>query len=517
MQDIFNRRLEIVYPALTPREDADINYDVDINYLNLVESSNVGLYHVFNIYLESSKPDTFANYTLFNASSSSSTITSIEYNTPNISVSGLYVGQSLSAYSNNLFSIVVSAGWSRPDGSSITIEFLNGVTAVINVIAGSRFLFIPRSEMVEFVSFMTDVITSRNGTEQRRSLRKYPRISISTSWIEHEIEKQNKVKNQTTSNGGHILGNGFWHMAQRIDTPTTGTNIIYVDTTTSTYEAGSYVVLWDIESDDHEILRIDSVADTQITTLSNIENTYAKAMVAPYFFMINATPMVWHEHQNHTEFEFEGITTVPLDVSAYTFNTLYGGVGVFPYQCNIYEKSSIPIEIENNYYEFDSYTGSLSKVGLWDSSKRTIQVGIHAKTRAECWELRQLLYYLRGRQKTVWIPTFNTDFVATADLSGTSITCSNNGYSQYIFSADTIFNHIGIYESGESPVYAEITNAVESGDSQTLTISESVSAIKEDVNLCLLVLSRLNSDTIEIEWVSPSECYCILEFISVKE
>lgn len=207
----------------------------------------------------------------------------------------------------------------------------------------------------------------------------------------------------------------------------------------------------------------------------------------------------------------------PIVVEPYTFQTEYKGIGVLPHSCTLFDGESEE-KVINEYDEFDGLSGLFSKSSRFDSSKKSFKVGIHANTREECYSLRQLIYSLRGRQKTVWVPTYNEDFIPLFDdYSGLQIDVESNAYATDVFGGDAIYKHLAVYRTGLPPFYAEITDAEDVADVQTLTVDTSLSATDKDSSkICLMALCRLASDTVETEWKSPEDCYCTLEFLTVK-
>jgi len=102
-------------------------------------------------------------------------------------------------------------------------------------------------------------------------------------------------------------------------------------------------------------------------------------------------------------------------------------------------------------------------------------------------------------------------------LIGTTITCEDNGYGKTVFGSD-YYRYIAVYRNGETPIYTEITDALLVAGDLVLSVADSLPEIdKDEVKISMMMKSRLNSDTVEIEWLNPDECYCQLTFIAVKE
>lgn len=119
---------------------------------------------------------------------------------------------------------------------------------------------------------------------------------------------------------------------------------------------------------------------------------------------------------------------------------------------------------------------------------------------------RNLLFYLSGRLKSVWFPTYNKDLYLAQDIvEGVSITIKSCSYSSQVFPA-SIRRRLKIQYLDGRVFYRTIMDAVENIAlaSELLTLDLSLpSANKEEVTLSFNCFRRMDSDVAELVWTSP--------------
>jgi hypothetical protein len=390
-----------------------------------------------------------------------------------------------------------------------------------NDITGALLPIRPESPQVQFISFLTDVIPTYNGLEQRRALRTYPRHSLSVQYIETDEQVANKLKNQFTADQTEATAQGYWFQATNLETlPTTGINTLQVDTAYAYYQAGGFALLWEGE-DNYEILEVAGVTSSQLSFTSNIQNTYTNyCIVLPAFYQI-PQGVQWQEYQSHTLFDFQTLTTNEIEIEEYTYPETYGGYNVFPYTCNLFESDSTPVNVKNNIISLDSNSGIVDSYTTYEVAKREFVVGVNPQGRQQCYELLQLIEGLKGRQKSLWVPSYNEDLKASQDLDGTStIYVEDNGFGDIFrdrttYDRESAYNHIAVSYSDGSIEYVEIESITIIGNEIELVLTDSITASdKDDVKIMLLYYARLKSDTIEIEWTDTFQSFCRLPFIT---
>ena len=122
---------------------------------------------------------------------------------------------------------------------------------------------------------------------------------------------------------------------------------------------------------------------------------------------------------------------------------------------------------------------------------------------------RSLLYTLTGRQTPIWLPSWSRDLLPAAAVAGGSTSLSIEWAGYTLFGKDKPNRKDLRIELNDGAVfYRRITNAVEAGETETLTLSASLDAgsitpgrIRQ---ISFMALSTLASDEIEIDHVTDA-------------
>ena len=111
----------------------------------------------------------------------------------------------------------------------------------------------------------------------------------------------------------------------------------------------------------------------------------------------------------------------------------------------------------------------------------------------EIYDLRAFFQSLYGRQKRFWMPAWNRGINLVSDISGTSMTIDNINYTDTYGSG-----HIYIQMDDGTYHAVAVTGSVDNGATETLTLSESLTVSKSNVDLIALLMQvRLNADRVE--------------------
>jgi len=116
---------------------------------------------------------------------------------------------------------------------------------------------------------------------------------------------------------------------------------------------------------------------------------------------------------------------------------------------------------------------------------------------------RSLLYLLRGRQRPIWVPSWNADLQAAAPIAGGSTALSIEWAGYTLFGLDKPNRRDLCVELVDGTVlYRRVVAAVEAGETETLTLDASLSsgaiAPAQVRQVSIMALSTLASDNAEI-------------------
>lgn len=130
--------------------------------------------------------------------------------------------------------------------------------------------------------------------------------------------------------------------------------------------------------------------------------------------------------------------------------------------------------------------------------------------RAEHTWFRSLLYTLGGRRTPIWVPSFASDLKPAAAVSGGSTSLSIEWAGYTLFGKDKHNRKDVLIELLDgTKLYRRITNAVEAGDTETLTLSSSLggsSITPGNIrSISFMALSTLASDDVEIDHTTDQD------------
>lgn len=131
-------------------------------------------------------------------------------------------------------------------------------------------------------------------------------------------------------------------------------------------------------------------------------------------------------------------------------------------------------------------------------------------SRAEHTWFRSLLYTLGGRRTPIWVPSFASDLKPVAAVAGGSTALSVEWAGYTLFGKDKANRKdVCIELIDGTKHYRRITNAVEVGDTETLTLSASLDGASVAPGkiraISFMALSTLASDEVEIEHTTDQD------------
>jgi hypothetical protein len=154
-------------------------------------------------------------------------------------------------------------------------------------------------------------------------------------------------------------------------------------------------------------------------------------------------------------------------------------------------------------FELDSGSGVMAQVRRRDVPEVATTKTWMFEDVASSFKLRRLLYALRGRQRSFWLPTFRHDFLLAAQIgaSVTQIEVLPVEYGRFV-SEQPPFNHIAVYLNNGTSFFRQVTGHATAGNgNELISINTALGQVvnPQDVRfICLLVRSRLASDRVEM-------------------
>ena len=403
-----------------------------------------------------------------------------------------------------------------------TFDFGSAGAPVLEV-SGARVVVWPhmaQRPITETLEFLTDVLEARTGAEQRVMVRAEPRNSYRALYQSSDPQEVALLLNELFGWQGRTFGVPQWQYARHLGADLAGgETVLNVDTTNADFRDGGLVIFWK-DYATWEIGEIVSHSSSQITLARALTSAHSaiNTWVVPMHLCVGSDPTSYSRTGNgvlQAELAWRSVESV--DVSAADGSlTLYQGMPVLS-DLNFAENAAESVAAE--------YTTIDSRSGVFETLvKRLAPVVATAKRwdtddLAAAWATRQLLYALRGRQRSFWLPTFRADFqlASTIGPSDTAITVLPESYQRLVNLQEPLA-HIAIYLNSGTVFYRAITSVVPAGANEQLGIDSTlgVTVNPSDVlRISYLVRSRLDADSIEILHQRPGSIQVTVPVVGV--
>jgi hypothetical protein len=336
-----------------------------------------------------------------------------------------------------IFQVQVSTqGQPSIDG---TLDFTTSVVPLSIIITGNRVVMMPyepEGEIRETLGFLTDILRSANGKEQRIRVRNYPRQTVDYEFKFDDDAERRRFEAFIYKWHPQTFGVPIWFESQRLTAAVTaGDTTIYLNTLYSDFRVGGLLILWTSHLV-FDSLEIDSITSTSITLSSPVVNSYSvRSKVMPLRtgitkqeitgdkYAVNLSTMAIKFHITDNEVDIGDTSAFSSHNSKVMFDDY-----------NWISRETATDSLKNLLHHIDNKIGSQIQFSDWENSHMITTKGFFCRNPQATWEMRQVLHALAGRQKSFYLPTFYEDMVATNDIvNGTDILdIENIGYSDFV-------------------------------------------------------------------------------------
>lgn len=380
--------------------------------------------------------------------------------------------------------------------------------------------------VVEALEWLTSILSSPTGAEQRRCLRLYPRKTIEYDIVVAE-EERSAAEQQVARFGAINFYLPIWFESYTlsVDAPSGATSLNVPSASNGGIKAGDILFLGSLSDvTDFELVEVAGVTGSTVTLVSAIETDW------PAFIKVHPVRKARFAEQPTFQMRTDRMASASL-----TFMVM--------------QPNEDALALDTDIDAFDAYEGSLIFTLEPETSQRLergaerlietfdnqVSIPVYRDTagipfftqqfrwvcqgRGEYADLIALLYALAGRFTNCWLPSYNDDLMLTADISGLLplMQVKNFGFTDSggISEGRT---HICIFKNDGTRIYRRITaSAVLSGGDEFIAFDSLISGglTKESVlRISFMQLSRLDQDRIEISHETDTEglSVCVANF-----
>jgi hypothetical protein len=369
----------------------------------------------------------------------------------------------------------------------------------------------PRAGASETLEWLTSVIISEDGHEDRTEVRVAPRQTFGYRYFV-PLADHRRIRNIIYGATGLQWYVPVWPQVQSIGAVADAATSLTAETRWSEFREGGFAMLWD--SADHcQIVEIDQIADVDTLTLTTATEEFADAWLMPVRLghLTGNPSRQFNGRADVVELEFEvddPDELTPAAPTQYLGNDIYFDPGLL-------EGGSITERMTARIDVFDESLGQIAYFAPWDFNKPQRIHRMGSKNAEETWAIREFLHRRRGRSVAFWQPTFEADLrlLNTGNLTN-SIRIADDSYLGYAEDR----THIA-FETATGWLARAITAVLDLGGGEVqLTVSPSLGGIASSTvrRICYLGLKRLDTDRVEISHQGGTAFSCAVNTIEIQ-
>lgn len=439
------------------------------------------------------------------------------------SIDGIEEGLNISGQTNAplIFTALQERTWNisiLPDGPStidtnLTWQF--GTDQAQLHITGTRIVAFGwlvdwSKPITESLQWLTDILQSQTGYEQRRSLRLAPRINFDAELLLYDAERQ-YFDLAMIGWGAKTFAMPVWNQQQWLKTAhVIGDLVIYCDTSHRNFRANRLAILRGQTAFDNETIEVESVLADRLILKRQLQRNWPKGtcLSPAVTAQLNSQPNLIKRTDRMIRTSVSLAVTEPIDHLEKLPPTLYRGYPVLEEKPN--EKNDLTHSYERLLTQLDNKTGLTLQKDLAQATFGLYQYDWMTSGRAQQADLRALFYALRGSQKAIWLPTFSSDLTLKTIIISSSQTMDIQwcGYARFA-QKQLGRQDIQISLKNGTVLYRRITSATEINEStERLAVDQSFSAQinpSDVINISFISLCRLSNDTLTFEHINDSD------------
>lgn len=366
----------------------------------------------------------------------------------------------------------------------------------------------PELPYKEILSFLTDILRKRSGSEQRIALRKNPRQRFLYPYKIDEGPTMRTLENLLFDWQSRVFGVPVWREETELTVAAIAgdTTINVTQTAYRDFRVGGLVVVF-VSQSTFDVILITSIGATTIGLDSPLLNAYAVGVrVFPLSTCtVKATISGGRHASGMTEMQIEFTNTDnDSNLASTAAFTAYNGKVLLDGGNSVIGEL-VSESFNQELVELDGQTGLFEIESPWDRHKREHAFVLRASGMQAIWEMRQLLHALRGKQVSLYVPRGSDDFVVVANLLNASNTMDIQlvGYAQFVRNRQAK-NVIMVTKTDGTTLLRAITaSAVSSPTVETLTVDvnwPSTITVAQVARVEIVEKVRLDDDDVEIEY-----------------
>lgn len=364
--------------------------------------------------------------------------------------------------------------------------------------------------VTESLQWLTDILQSQTGYEQRRSLRLTPRINYDAEFLIYDTERQ-YFDLAMIGWGAKTFALPVWNQQQWLKVAhAVGGLIIYCDTTNRNFRANRLAILRGQTAFDNETVEIESVLADRLILKRPLQKNWPKGTCLSPAVTVQMTsqPNLIKRTDRMMRTSVAFTVTEAVDHSKALPTTIYRNYPVLEEKPN--EQNDLTHSYERLLAQLDNKTGFSLQKDLAQAAFSLYQYDWMTYGRVQQANLRALFYALQGSQKAIWLPTFSNDLTLKAVITANSQTLDTQwcGYTRFA-QKQLGRQDIQITLKNKTVLYRRITSATElNSTTERLGVDQpflNQINVNDILNISFISLCRLSNDTLTFEHINDSD------------
>lgn len=353
----------------------------------------------------------------------------------------------------------------------------------------------------ESLAWLTDILPSYNGGEDRVRVRNKPRQRLTDEFYA-QPDRSKDVFNTVYGGMARRWGVPVWSEAREAGNVAETDTVINTDTRYADFRVGSPVLLFGL-CGAWEVRMVDAKTDSTLTLATgagaDIRGAYAipvrvGRIVSSGQKQTGGYGVDWritYEMDDNVEF-------VPAAPAQYYGDDIY----LTPSLTN---NGTFGEDVVTQLETFDYDVGLVNAFTPWLNNRTVRPYRVHTYTPEEAWALRMWLHRRAGRYRPFWQPTFENDvrIAQTGNVAGT-VTILADGRNPWASNRRNLA--FGLRNGTWLPRRVTADN-ITTTTTRTLTLDSPLNVPASDiVAISYLGFRRLDADTIELNWTGNGIC-----------
>jgi hypothetical protein len=367
---------------------------------------------------------------------------------------------------------------------------------------------VPIAERFEFV---TDVIESDDGTEERLKLRTLPR-----QYFEYSIPLQDFKKSDAfnTLYGG-LRDNWIiplWSEGQSVGTISAGQTVINCNTLVYDLQTASLALIYS-NCNIWQIVEIQSKTDSTITLASGAEaQTSAILIPIKKAIVIGNTDISTNGQSGFVKLLFQ--IDKATDITSGTQES-YKGYDIYYEESLLGSANFIQKTMQKRQILNDFDLGNVAQSTPWQNSKYGTPYRVLLEDYDEVREFKRWIFRLAGKHRAFWIPTFENDLrKKSSGVVSSTLLVESDSILDYATSKTNIAvrDINGVWYPREITLFEQVSE-----DTVRITLDAPLGIYAQDIiQISYLGLNRLDVDKIQLNWIGNSKVQSEIRMLEIE-